>query len=198
MSRCCKASIALAVALLVSACAGTKFDRVQNNELVLNKTTEQEIVGRLGSPGAVGTKNENGVQVRTIVYSYATSMTTAGMVAGVPSSRAQSFAFHGNKLVGYQYSSNFMTDNTNFSEATVLAFKEGVTTRAEVVRALGEPTGESVYPLVEGKDDRAVGYQFSFVDTRKYNMAVEAKALTIVFGPNDVARKIVYTKSGRS
>jgi hypothetical protein len=191
-------SIALALALLVAACAGTKFDRIQNNELVLNTTTEQDVVGRLGKPSAVNSKTENGAQVRTIVYSYATSMTTAGMIAGVPSSRAQSFSFYNNKLVGYQYVSNFMTDNTNFDEATVFAFKEGVTTRADILRALGEPSGESVYPLVEDTGDQAISYQFSFIDTRKYNMVFEAKGLSVVFGPDNVAKKIVYTKNGPS
>lgn len=193
-----KVLVAIALAMTVVACAGTKFDRVQNNELVLNSTTEQQITSNLGRPGSVTTSIQNEKKIRHIVYSYATSLTAPGVVAGVPSSRAQSFSFFDNKLVGYQYISNFLADRTDFDEAAVLSFKEGVTTRADVIQKLGEPTGQSVYPLVDDKADRAIGYSYSFVDTRPATIVIERQSLTIVFGPDEVAKKITYTKSGRT
>ena len=182
----------LLIALTVGACAssGTNIQRVPEPQLLMGTTTQDEIVGRLGKPRQISDEVKNGQQVSTIVYTYATTYTTDSRVAGVASARSQSFSFHDGRLVGHNFTSNFESEKTDFDESAVPSFQEKVTTKADVVQVLGEPTGKQVYPLVDTAGDEAFLYVYGYVDTRKANFPVYREHLTIVFGPDGVAKKI--------
>lgn len=184
--------VLFAVLLAVTGCAGKEFTRIPNADLVFNQTEASEIQAKLGDPQNTMMTLVNGKEIRTWIYSYASAVSTAGLVAGGASSRVQVFKFHQGKLVGYEYSSSFLNDPTGFDSSVIAGFREGVTTRADVVQVLGEPGGESVYPVIDQPGDRAVTYAFTLTDA---NLRSSYKSLTVVFGPDDVAKAITFVDS---
>ncbi len=187
-----KALTGAVLAVLLVACAGQQFERIPNSELVLNQTTMTEISARLGKPYTKVTSLKNGEQIQSRVYSFATTLTAPGLLVGMASDRTQTFQFHEGKLVGYEYSSNFSSDSTRFDDTVISGFKEGRTTRADVIRALGEPVGESTYPVVDTPGDRAIRYVFAVTLP---SLKRVSKSLTVEFGPDDVAKKISFAES---
>ena len=179
-------------ALVLTACAsmGTDVPRVPENELVLGSTTKQEIVGRLGQPRRESTEVKNDKEVLSLFYTHATAYTNDAQISGVAAARSQVFSFYEDKLVGHQFTSNFKSESTNFDDSVVASFKEGETTRSDVVAKLGPPTGHWIYPLVERPEDKAIRYGYGFVDTRKAGLPRTIKRLTVVLRPDDVVREI--------
>ncbi|MDF1794380.1 MAG: hypothetical protein P1U88_20880, partial [Thalassobaculaceae bacterium] len=134
------------------------------------------------------TKDEK--EIRTLFYTHTTLYTNDARVTGVPAARSQAFSFYEDTLVGHQFTSNFKSESTDFDESVVTSFKEGETTRADVVAKLGPPTGNWIYPMVEWPEDKAMRYGYGFVDTRKASMPRTVKRLTVVLRPDDVVRKV--------
>lgn len=181
--------VALAVAFMLASCVGKEFVPIANNELGLNQTTIEEVRARLGKPQSSARSLRHGKQIRTYVYTYGSMATAKGIIVGLPSSRTQVFRFSDGRLVGYEYSSNFSDDMTRFDDSAISLFDRGVTTRSDVLDALGEPVGESVFPLVDTPGDREVVYTFTWTDI---DMKIHSKTLRVVFGPDDVAKQISY------
>jgi len=153
--------IALTTLGLLAGCAGTKFTRLEGDTLVLGQTTEAKIREHLGKPYSVGSLVKNGETLRLINYSYSYVPPYAIFLGGDMRIKTQAFYFYGEKLVGHVYLSSWKdSDKTNFDETKVGQIKEGTTTVDEVIRLLGPPSGEYIYPMIEDKDWKAIGYFF--------------------------------------
>ncbi|MDF1794381.1 MAG: hypothetical protein P1U88_20885 [Thalassobaculaceae bacterium] len=181
----------VSLAAFLSACAGREFVRVPNQELVLNQTTMSDIKGRLGEPQSSMRSLRNGKEIRTINYVYASALSTTGVLVGMPSDGV---------LVGYEYTSNFLNDPTNFDQAVIDSFRQGVTARQDVVGALGTPVGESAFPLLDDPGDREIIYTFTesspgATTGPRRAMQFGTKTLRVLFGPDDVAKTISYYES---
>lgn len=154
-------SVASAFVLLVAACAapGGTLPRPEPGSLVLGRTTIAETIARFGEPqkrtklsGVPSTPNAQGVvptasagTLENIVYLYAPDGANSRLVWGY--FRRLSMSFLNDRLVGYAYVSNFLNDNVGFDERKVSSFVEGKTTRSDILRELGRPSGESIYPV---------------------------------------------------
>ncbi len=194
MTKLLRAAGALALALLVSGCFTVgALERVPEADLVLGSTTEAALTERLGAPRETSEETINDKTIRGLYYAYATSYTTDTVTEGLSVARAQWFYFSDGVLVGHQYRSTFASESTDFDESVVSDFREGITTRAEVLKALGPPTGRRAYPLVEKPEEDGFGYLYRLIDTRKRGFPVLRKDLVVVFGPDDVVRKITLT-----
>src|SRR5438132_8502167 len=141
----------LALALSIAGCAGAK---PPEDDLVLGRTSREEILQRLGSPYREDTVTKNGKRLETMTYAFATTGGTP-VRAGVSATRGQGFYFLDDKLAGYDFSSSWKEDQTDFDGAKVPQIKKGVTTRDEVLRLIGRPGGKYAYPLISDTNGQA-------------------------------------------
>ena len=134
------ATCALAILSAGFCLLGADFGRSDLASLVLGQTTEQQARERFGDPARQSTSQVAEKVVTSFHYSHAEPRSTL-----VPS-RAMVLSFHEGTLVGFDFTSSFTVDDTNFAEAPAREIKRGVTTRAEVHRLVGRPAGEFVFP----------------------------------------------------
>ena len=140
MSRVTSARARIVALGLAGACLlGADFSRPDPASFTLGTTTEVEIRQRFGQPYGQSTAQVAGRQVTTLQYTYAEMRSTVVPV------RAMTYTFHEGRLVGFDYSSSFVVDETAFDESVAKKIKRGETTRAEVLAlAAGRPASSSI------------------------------------------------------
>ena len=173
------------VLLLAGLCLlGADFARTDLAGLVLGQTTEQQARERFGDPSRLSTSTVADKVVTSLHYSHAEPRSTL-----VPA-RAMVLSFHEGTLVGFDFTSSFTVDDTNFDEAPAREIKRGVTTRAEVHRLVGRPAGEFVFPspAVRVAGQRADVYNSSRTTrvAETGTMGTTTKYLVVTFDENDV------------
>lgn len=163
MKQCLWDVARLIVGTLVSlsGCAGTNFQRPLDTELVLGRTTYQEVVALLGPSGTDGkvTRDDRTFVVRS--YGYVQTQFAAA-VAGraVYPSRFAQFIFFDEILVGYLFVSSFEGDHTDFDEGKIALVKKGESRRENVIQIMGRPSGHSIYPLAKEKEQEIIVYEY--------------------------------------
>jgi hypothetical protein len=137
--------------------------RSRNVRRSLNPATVQV---NAGSPFATATAAKVAGTIDSLLYSYV-EVSTPGLVVGPRHSHSKSLilAFWDERLVMYSFSSSFSRDAITIDENRIRTFVRGQTTRADVVQALGPPTGEAIYPFVEKDGTRLLIYQQASSDS---------------------------------
>ena len=171
--------------ILAGACLlGADFSRPDPASFTLGTTTEVEIRQRFGPPSGQTTAQVGGRQVTTLQYTYAEVRSTLIPV------RSMTYAFHEGRLVGFDYSSSFVVDETAFDESLAKKIKRGETTRTEVLALAGQPTGQFIYPSLQATMPGRRAYVYG--NSRSERLASGAtlettnKVLTIAFDDHDV------------
>jgi len=190
------AYLAVALALIVAGCAGSNFTKQPDDALVLGQTSRQDILQRLGSPYREGTVTKNGKQVKTMTYAFAT---TGGTPArdGVTPARGQGFYFLDDKLAGYDFTSSWKEDQSNFDGAKVPAIKKGVSTRDDVVRLVGAPRGKYAYPLIAEQNRQADVYLYAETRGGPFNVKFYQKHLVVTYDERGVVTNVDYQELGQ-
>lgn len=175
--------------VLASACLlGADFSRPDPATFTLGTTTEQEIRQRFGEPYGQATTRVGDKLVTTLQYTYVEVRSTA-----LPA-RAMTYTFHEGRLVGFDYSSSFVADETAFDESIVKQIKRGESTRAEVLALAGRPTGEFIYPSPQattpGRHAYVYGYSRSERLPSGQTIETTNKVLAIAFDDRDVVVEI--------
>jgi hypothetical protein len=183
------AAAAIAILFFVS-CAGTNFVRPETGSIALKKTTYQDIVNQFGKPYQEGTRLQNEDLIRTITYAYSSVAGTA-LYKGVTPARVMAFHFLDDILVGYEFTSSFKEDNSDFDDSKLPLIRKGVTTRDEVVTLLGEPEGMYTYPLILDRDNEALVYMYN--QFKQYK--IYQKVLIVSMNEDTVA-DFEYTTTG--
>ncbi len=176
----------------LTGCAGRNFLRPQPESLVLGKTSAKEILEKFGTPGGEGTATKNERLVRSVSYSYASSVGTP-LVEGVTPGRTMGFAFVDDVLVGYEFVSSFKDDHTDFDEAKAKEIKKGEATRSRVVELLGPPHGLATWPLTKERSAKALIYWYLQV---KPVAKIYQKRLVVTLDANDVVSDMEFAASG--
>lgn len=171
----------LLLALNGCASSGKDFVRPDPSSLVLGQTTIADVVSKQGSPTSrVVRQSLNPAPSRlqadepspafkpasvagtieTLIYHYSYAA-APGIVVGPIRARSKQLilTFWNDRLIFYSFDSGFSTDSTNFDENKALSFVSGQTTRSDVVRELGPPNGEGVYPFIAKEGTRMLVYQ---------------------------------------
>ena len=187
--------LALATAVLLSACAGTDFKRPDAQALVVGKSTAADVTRVMGAPMQVGEALKNEQKIKTARYAYAT---TGGesLYSGVVPARAMVFSTFNDVLVGQEFVSSFKIDATEFDEAKVKNLVKGKTTRAEVEALFGKPSGEVIYPIIKKAGEKAYVYGYSQARGTAFNMKFYAKTLVVSFDAQGVVSDVDYSSSG--
>lgn len=205
-----------AILLSVAGCrtVGKDFARPTADMLALGQTTRADVLARYGTPYQQNAQvvsdpviNANEAAAPTVFtpapetgaftllsYVYADT-STAVWVGGLIEEKALSLFFWNEKLIFYNFTSNFTADNSNFDEARVSTLEKGKTTSAEVIQLFGQPTGRAIYPALWTMGDEKFIYQYSEADTRKQQRTI--KRLEIVFDPKGTVREYRFASDGR-
>ena len=178
-------SVAILAVMLASAClVGADFGRPDPETLVLGKTTEKEIRDRFGEPSSQSTAQVKDKVVTVVRY------TQIEPRPAVVLGRTLVYSFYQDKLVGFDYSSSFENDKTDFDETLPGRIKRGETTLRQVLALLGRPTGQFIYPspYVWAQDQRAFVYSYSRNDRPPPGGTLQTinKFLAITFDSHDV------------
>ena len=164
----CLFSCSLAVTF--AGCSGGRaFVRPNASDLILGKTTEQEVRQRMGDPPRQGTMVKNGETLTTLSYAYALAYPYVDDVKV----RAMGFYFLRGVLAGYEFTSSFKEDKTRFDEGKVAQIRRGESKRDDIVVLLGQPTGLYSYPLI--KEREAVGLVYFFIDSERHPFGATVK-----------------------
>ena len=185
MSPLASARARVVALVLAGACLlGADFSRPDPATFTLGTTTEVEIRERFGQPYGQSTAQVGNRQVTTLQYTYVEVRSTA-----IPA-RTMTYTFHEGRLVGFDYSSSFVVDETAFDESIARKIKRGETTRAEVLTLAGKPTGQFIYPSLQAPSPgrRAYVYGYSRSERLPSDLTIETthKVLTIAFDDHDV------------
>jgi hypothetical protein len=182
--------LVLSVALL-AGCAGTKFVRPAESELELGRTTEQQVLARMGKPFQEATGLTNGKGTRTLGYAYA-SMGGQAKNPGVTPVNALTLVFHEGKLVSKVYVSNLKEDATDFDGSKASAIQSGKTTSAQIKAMFGAAPGEAIYPAIKQPTGRAMIYTYQ--EMRGFTPST--KTLTVVLDANGTVVDADYQNQG--
>jgi len=190
------ACLTVALALVVTGCAGSKLSKQSDDALVLGQTSRADILQRLGSPYREGTVTKNGKQLKTMTYAIAT---TGGTPArdGVKPARGQGFYFLDEKLAGYDFTSSWKEDQSNFDGSKVPAIKKGVSTRDDVVRLFGAARGKYAYPLIADHDRQADVYLYAESRGGPTNVKFYQKHLVVTYDERGVVSNVDYQELGQ-
>lgn len=182
--------------IILTGCAGTNFVRVTDEVLVPGQTTLEQVSARLGKPYREGVVIKNNQQIKFTTYTYASA--GGGAVAkGVTPARNQGFFFYENKLVGYDYTSSYKEDSTNFDSERVSQIKKDESTRSDVVRLFGNAGGKYLYPIIPNKDEEAINYHYSQAKGSAFNLKFYQKLLVVTFNKQGVVTNVEFTESGQ-
>ena len=177
------------VALVVAGLCllGADFARPDPASFALGSTTEAEIRQRFGNPYGQTTSRVGDRVVTTLQYTYAEPRT------GVIPARAMTYSFYDGRLVGFDYSSSFGSDETAFDEKVVKRIKRGETTRTEVLAIAGPPTGQFIYPTPQATVPGRRAYVYGYSRSERLapaTLETANKVLTITFDDHDVVAEL--------
>ena len=193
--------------ILFTGCAGTSgtnFTQVASEDsLALGRSTPEQITGNLGKPMYEGTITKNGQIINTFSYAYANTSGEAVSTGAIPV-RSQGFYFASGKLVGYEYTSSWKEDSTDFNTANVAQIKKGASSRNDVVRLIGKPTGKYAYPMIADNDgNEAVVYVYTQTSgsagslTRASSLKTYQKKLVVTLNKQGIVTDVDLVESGQ-
>jgi len=188
MPRCLLISGAIAVLI---GCAGTDFVRPDPEGLKNGQTTYAQVIARMGEPRREGSVIKNEKTLKTVSYVYA-SVGGTPLREGVTAARAIGFYFYNDMLVGHEFISSWADDHTDFDETKAKDIIKGKTTRVEVIRLLGKPSGHYIYPLIKVPTGEAAA--FVYVETRGFRSF--HKRLVVMFDAAGTVTDLEFASSG--
>ena len=186
----------VAAGILLSACAGTAFERPADDKFVLGKSTPADVQATMGEPRQTGEVTKNNMQLKSLNYAYASKMDGDAAYPDVTPSRGMTFFFYKDALVAQQFVSSFKDSSTDFDGSKVPSIVKGTSTRSDVVNLFGKPTGQAIYPFIAGTDDTAYIYSYGQVKGGVFNMKFHQQALVVSFDKNGVVTNVEYTSVG--
>lgn len=192
-----KISMAWFILIFFIGCtSGTNFVRPNSDEFKLNKTTYSEVINRMGEPTSSGHLTRNKEIIKHIFYGYVEKHGNA-LEKGIIPTRAMHIYFHNDVLVGHLFSSSFKEDNSYFDEKNIAQIKKNETTRSDVVKLLGRPSGYYTFPIVKKDDGEKIIYKYESYYGRSGGKKTKKniKTLEIQFDLNDLVLDINYNSS---
>lgn len=188
-----KRVLLIPIVLLLAACVGRDFTRPAPDSLRLGQTTWAEVAESYGKPFKESVYTLDGIDIVTEIYAYG-SLAASHHHAKINSDGAAhklEFKFHRNILVGYVYSSSRAEDHTDFDETKSAEIIKGVTTKADVIKLLGKPSGYYIYPMIAQHSGDAVVYYYTETHAGVAKQAQTlSKLLVVSLAPTGVVSNV--------
>jgi len=181
--------------LLVTGCQGKNFVRPSPDSLVLDKTTYEEVIAQLGNPYRKGSSLKQGQTITSITYAHANAWATTGF-GNVTPTRSMRLHFVNGVLVGYEFTSSYQADLTDFDETKVAQIRTGETKQTEVQQLLGQASGMYAYPLIRRESERALVYLYSQTRSEPFSVNVYLKKLVVSVDGNGVVSDVAFDTIG--
>ncbi len=151
----------IAVLAFAIGCGGTNIPRSAPGTYEIGRNGYQETLERYHEPQARVTRLHNGMNIESLIYSFASQVASAAHNTNVVPTRVTIFHFHDDLLVGYEFTSSWEEDHSDFDELRVPQIVGGKSQRADVTELLGEPTGYYGFPMTDEKDTNALVYRYN-------------------------------------
>jgi len=126
--------------LLSCTVVGQNFLYTRIKDLVLGETTKSEAESMLGGPGSSNTISNSDGDFEVIQYLYATGIIVPAQA------RLLWLEFKEDKLNAYISVSGFEADKTIFDFNAKDNIVRNLSSKAEVLQVLGEPSGKALFP----------------------------------------------------
>lgn len=181
----------LFIALVSGCAAGVNFKKMEENNLILGKTTEQDVLNTMGKPNGKGVNTFNGIELQIINYAYA-KVGGSSALPGVTPARSQGLLFKNGILVGKEYTSSFAEDSTLFDLDKAKSISKGQK-QADVVSVMGSPKGEYRYPVID--DENGYAYVYMFGQTKGFKSKTDI--FVVEFNQNGSVTKTKLSSVGQ-
>jgi hypothetical protein len=209
----------LAFALALAGCAhGQNFTKPDPGSLPLLQTSRAQVEALYGRPnrqsagiiGASVRRPEKPSGLDSVISdgpfsadrsiadgSYASYLylhsdnTRAFWFGGPPQVKAIGFDFWNDKLVAYNFVSDFDDDSSNFDESRVQQLRKNAATKEDVTRLFGPPSGRATFPLVRNPTDEKFMYHYVKLSRGER----WTKRLEILFDDKGVMRDFRFTSN---
>jgi hypothetical protein len=181
--------------LLVAGCAGRDFVKPSPDALMLGKTSYEAVLRQLGEPYRKGSSLKEGQTVTSITYAYANAWATSGL-GNVTPARSMTLSFVHDVLVGYDFTSSYTEDLTDFDETKVAQIRTGETKQTEVEQLLGPAGGMYAYPLIKRGPERALVYLYAQTRTKPFSVDVYLRKLVVAVDGNGIVTDVDFNTSG--
>lgn len=189
------ALISIITLFFLSGCAGVKFQKPDPNFLRIGQPASTELLSKLGTPSSVGEYSNYNQIIKKLTYTYAESGAPAKYENVLPA-RSLNLHLHNNILVGYQYSSSFADDATDFDESKVSLIIKNKSSRSDVVELLGKPSNESVFPMIPPNNTSLMYTYNQYKQTGIGKNTSYTKSLVIGLNSLGIVTILSYSSSG--
>jgi hypothetical protein len=180
--------------LALVGCTGQNFVRFKPSAFTLGQTKRAEVYARVGPhPNSFDSLQVHGKKVWTMTYSY-TNNFSKGLRPEITPSKAETYYFLNDVLVGMDYTDSFKGEGTDFDEKKITSIKKGESTKNDVIQLLGPPRGLYAPPLIPDTSYRALVYYSRQMASDKL---LSDKKLIVSYDRNDVVTGVKYTASGK-
>jgi len=207
MNKMIKILLLVSITLLFSACAGKKYVKPDEKSLILGKTTYENVINLMGETDNIGSQVKNNTEIKQIFYVYAIGGSCIreegskedlkhceGIGNNIIPARAMFFYFDNNKLVGYDRTNTFKFNNTSFDSNQISKIVKYKTTKAQIMKILGNPSGKYIYPL--SKESNSFVYKYNTTAKTPFSkFEINAKSLIIEFNKKGIVIDINYTNN---
>ncbi|MEW8441275.1 MAG: outer membrane protein assembly factor BamE [Candidatus Thiodiazotropha taylori] len=181
----------LIVALIAGCAAGVNFKKMEENQLVLGKTTKQDVLTFMGKANGKGANTFNGIELDVLNYAYA-KVGGGSALPGVTPARSQGLLFRDGVLVGKEYTSSFSSDSTLFDTDKAKTIIKGQT-KEDVVFIMGLPKGEYLYPIID--DESGYAYVYMFSQTKGFKTRTDL--FVVEFNKDNIVTKTKLSSTGQ-
>jgi len=187
---------ACAAAVAVAGCAGG-FTRPEPNALAIGKTTQAEALERFGPPTSREAIVRHDRPITVLSYVYTTEAERHHGDQGVIASRSLLLFFHEDRLVAHEFRSSVEADHTDFDVRRARTLVKGKSTRDDVARVLGRPSGYLSFPVIAAPLGEAMVY--TYVQQRRVPFGAPiplSKSLVITFDAGGTVNGTYYEANG--
>jgi hypothetical protein len=193
MKTPCIVSCALILAIISIGCAtvGKEFNYSRRSDLVIGETMQADAEKLLGEPvKSSSVSNENG-SFKVLQYAYAYADPTGAKA------RVLNVEFKNDFLNALIYNSGFPEDSTAFNIEAFSQISRTVSTKTDVKRIMGEPSGKALCPtsFVDFKSACENGTEvWAWVYTQKSQgldtRTIKSRVCKVAFGVNETVSSI--------
>ena len=182
--------------LLLGGCASPPpLHRPAPGSLILGKTQIGTVIDQFGTPSRRKTLTVRQRSINSLAYSYLDPGAQAH-AKRAESLRGLYLYFEQGILAGYNYLSSFAEDHTDFDQNLADRLVEGRSRKDQVIALLGEPSGESAYPLakLKGQTDLVYAYVETILEPLGSGKT-RTKTLVSSVDGSGVVRNIAYREA---
>jgi hypothetical protein len=150
-----------AVLAFAIGCGGTDIPRPAPGTYEIGRNSYEETLERYNEPQSRVTRLHNGMTIESLIYAFGSQVSSAAHNTNVVLTRGTIFHFHDGSLVGYEFTSSWEVDHSDFDELRVPQIVGGKSQRADVIELFGDPTGYYGFPMTDEKDTNALVYRYN-------------------------------------